>query len=275
MAELDYAAVHRYWNNARPSILGPYMMEGFGFPPAAGLFRFNAEREIVQRLVRGLDRTGTVLDLGSGIGFWAEAFARDFAKVVAVEGSPALCDALRARCAAHPNVQVVQGDVLSFEPHDRYELVFLGGMLMYLNDREVIALLRKVVPSLNPGGMILCRETTVREGVTTRRGEYQATYRSIDVYRELFAECRLAVTQIEPNVPYVLLQLGCELIKKRHTVAPRRRHGLDGLLGRLVYLGLRLGHPWITRVPDALGYTSPQWLNHFFVLRRDIAQARS
>jgi len=45
MAELDYEAVQRYWNNARPSILGPYMMEGFGFPPAAGLFRFNAERD--------------------------------------------------------------------------------------------------------------------------------------------------------------------------------------------------------------------------------------
>ena len=231
MAELDYTAVHRYWNNARPSILGPYMMEGFGFPSAAGLFRFNAERDIVQRLVQGLDRTGTVLDLGSGIGFWAEAFARDFAKVVAVEASPALCDALRARCAPHPNVRVVHGDVLSFEPDDRYELVFLGGLLMYLNDREVIALLRKIVPSLNPGGMILCRETTVREGVVTRAGEYQAMYRSPDVYRGLFADCGLAVTRTERNVPYVLLQLGCDLIKQWHAVAPRRLRGLDGLLG--------------------------------------------
>jgi SAM-dependent methyltransferase len=275
MAELDYAAVRRYWNNARPSILGPYMMEGFGFPPAAGLFRFNAERDIVQRLVQGLNRTGTVLDLGSGIGFWAEAFARDFTKVVAVEASPALCDALRARCGAHPNVRVVHGDVLSFEPDDRYELVFLGGMLMYLNDREVVALLRKIVPTLNPGGMILCRETTVREGVVIRGGEYQATYRSVDVYRALFADCRLAVTQTERNVSYVLLQLGCDLIKKWHAVAPRRLRGLDPLLGRFVYWGLRLGNPWIIRVPEVLGYTSPQWLNHFFVLGPDIAHAGS
>ncbi len=274
MAELDYAAVHRYWNNARPSILGPYMMEGFGFPPAAGLFRFNAEREIVQRLVQGRDLTGTVLDLGSGVGFWAEAFARDFAKVVAVEGSPALCAALRSRCAAHPHVRVVHEDGLSFEPDDRYEFVFLGGLLMYLNDREVVALLRKIVPTLNPGGMILCRETTVREGVVTRSGEYQAIYRSIDVYRRLFAKCGLAVTQTERNAPYVLLQLGCDLIKKWRAVAPRL-HGLDGLLGRLVYGGLRLGNPWVTRVPEALGYTSPQWLNHFFVLVPDGAHASS
>ena len=130
---------------------------------------------------------------------------------------------------------------LSFEPDDRYELLFLGGMLMYLNDREVIALFRKILPSLNPGGMILCRETTVREGVVTRSGEYQATYRSIEVYRRLFADCRLTVTRIEPNRPYVLLQLGCELIKKWQAVAPRPLRGLDGLLGRSVYWGLRLG----------------------------------
>ena len=153
------------------------MMEGFGFPPAAGRFRFKAERDIVRRLVQALDRTGTVLDLGSGIGFWADEFARRFAKVVAVEASTTLCDTLRARCAAQPHVRVVHGDALSFEPDDRYELVFLGGMLM-LNDREVIALLRKIVPALTPGGMILCRETTVREGVVTRTGEYQATYHS-------------------------------------------------------------------------------------------------
>ena len=250
------------------------MMEGFGFPPAAGRFRFKAERDIVRRLVQALDRTGTVLDLGSGIGFWADEFARRFAKVVAVEASTTLCGALRARCAAQPHVRVVHGDALSFEPDDRYELVFLGGMLMYLNDREVIALLRKIVPALTPGGMILCRETTVREGVVTRTGEYQATYRSLAVYRRLFADCRLSVVHTELNVPYVLLQMGCELIKKWHAVAPRPLHGLDSL-GRLVYWGLRLGNPWITRAPDALRFQSPQWLNHFIVLGPDVARARA
>ncbi|HJO39040.1 MAG: methyltransferase domain-containing protein [Vicinamibacterales bacterium] len=275
MAEIDYTAVRRYWSNARPSILGPYMMDGFGFPPAAGLFRFKAEQRIVQGLVQGLDRAGTVLDLGSGIGFWAAAFARQFAQVVAVEASPALCDALRERCAPHANVRVVQQDVLSFEPDGSYELVFLGGMLMYLNDREVIALLRKIVPRLTPGGMILCRETTVRKGVVTRSGEYQATYRSIGVYRRLFAECRLSASQIEPNAPYVLLQLGCELMKKWQAVTPPQLRELDGLLGRLVYWGLRLGNPWILRIPDALWYESPQWLNHFFVLGPDVAHDRA
>ena len=87
MAELNYEAVNRYWHNARPSILGPYMMDGFGFPAAAGRFRFRAETRIIQRLIPGQNQNGTVLDLGSGIGHWAVHFSQRFAKVVAVEGS--------------------------------------------------------------------------------------------------------------------------------------------------------------------------------------------
>ena len=40
--DLDYAGVARYWRSARTSILGPYMMDGFGFPSGAGQFRFRA-----------------------------------------------------------------------------------------------------------------------------------------------------------------------------------------------------------------------------------------
>ena len=107
------------------------------------------------------------MDLGCGIGYWAEYFARYFTKVVAVEASPPLYEAARQRCTPYPNVTAVHGDVLAFEPEDHYELVFLGGMLMYLNESDLISLLRKLVPFLDSGGIILCRETTVRKGTVT------------------------------------------------------------------------------------------------------------
>ncbi len=76
--DIDYSSVNQYWNNARPSILGPYMMDGFGFPASAGQFRFRAEKAIVQQLTQSLNRDGTALDLGCGIGYWAEYFAQNF-----------------------------------------------------------------------------------------------------------------------------------------------------------------------------------------------------
>ena len=87
MADLDYAGVSRFWSKARPSILGPYMMDGFGFPGGAGRFRFQGESRIVSRLIGKLDGGGGALDLGCGVGYWAEYFAGHFAKVVAVEAA--------------------------------------------------------------------------------------------------------------------------------------------------------------------------------------------
>ena len=116
MAELDYATVHRYWNAAQPSILAPYMMDGFGFPAGAGRFRFRAESKIVHRLIAGIDPNGTVLDLGSGMGYWAEFFSHRFANVVAVEGSLPLFEDLERRCAPYANVQTLHGMVSEFEP---------------------------------------------------------------------------------------------------------------------------------------------------------------
>lgn len=266
MAELSYESVSKYWRHARPSILGPYVMDGFGFPTAAGRFRFRAETRIAQRLISGLNHEGTVLDLGSGIGYWAEHFAQHFAKIVAVEASTPLYEALTKRCAPYPNVKTIQGDVLFFEPEDRYELVFLGGLLMYLNEGDVIGLLRKLVPCLKPGGMIVCRETTVRRGVVTRDGDYQAVYRSVATYTRIFNECGLAVEKTKRNSPYVLMQMGCEFVKKWKSVAPVPLQMIP-VVGHLVYWGLRIGYPWLVPVPAALGLAYPKLTNHFFVLR--------
>ena len=265
MLEIDRASVDRYWAEVPPSILGAYMMDGFGFPVSAGDFRFRAESRIVRRLTRNLNPNPVVLDLGSGVGHWAKQFAQDFSQVVAVEGSRVLYQALKERCAGYPNVRPVLGDVLSFELDDKYDLVFLGGLLMYLDESNVIALLQRLAPCLEPGGIILCRESTIRGETVTRDGEYPVVYRSVSVYRELFKRSGLIVQHVERNEPYVLMQMASELIKKWKEFVPARFQGLR-IVGPLAYGGMRLGNPWITRPPRALGIPFPKLENHFFVL---------
>ena len=264
--DLDYATVRRYWNAARPSILAPYMMDGFGFPAGAGRFRFREESRIVQRLIAGVSTQGTVLDLGSGMGYWAEYFSSRFAKVIAVEASQPLFHDLKRRCDPYPNVETIQGGAMEFEPDGAYSLMFFGGMLMYLKTQDVISLLRKLVPFLEAGGMILCRETTVREGTITRQGDYQATYRSVASYSRIFEECGLVVSTTELNMPYVLLQIGCESVRKWKAVVPKFLQWTP-LVGRFTYWGLRLSNPWAVRVLGALHLPFPRLTNHFFVLR--------
>jgi protein-L-isoaspartate O-methyltransferase len=270
LVPLDYSGVNSYWSKARPSILGPYMMDGFGFPASAGRFRFRAESEIVRRLVcsANVNYAGAVLDLGSGVGYWTEYFAQQFSKVVAVEASPPLYEAMVERCSPYTNVSLIHDDVLVFEPEGHYSLVFLGGMLMYLNECDVTALLQKVTSFLEPGGIILCRESTVRDGSVTRKGDYQAAYRSVQTYRQIFNKCGLTVTKVELNVPYILMQMGCEFIKKWKANVPGTIQVIP-FVGHMVYWGLRLSSPWISRIPAAMGIAFPELTNHFFLLQID------
>lgn len=265
MAEIDRAAVKKYWENAGASVLGPYMMDGFGFPVGAGDFRFRAESRIVRRLIGNIGPKDTALDLGSGVGYWAEEFAGHFAKVVAVEGSGKLFQALVERCAPYGNVEPVLGNVMSFEPEGDYSLVFSGGLLMYLNENDVIELLRRLAPRLGPGGIMLCRESTVRGETVKREGGYSVIYRSVREYERIFRRCGLELRSVERNEPYVLMQMGCELIKQWKSFVPERFQVLR-VMGRLTYWALRLGRPGINRLPKALGIPYPRLENHFFVL---------
>ena len=267
---LDYATVSRYWSNAKPSIMDPYMMDGFGFPVSAGSYRFDAECEIVERLIRStsINPDGAVLDLGSGVGFWTEYFAQRFGKVTAVEASPPLYRATVARCSQYANATLLHDNVLGFVPDNLYSMIFLGGMLMYLNEGDVIALLERVTPFLEPGGIVLCRESTVRSDTLTRHGDYQVVYRSVQNYSSLFSKCGLSVDHVELNTPYFLMQMGCEFIKKWKAVVPVSLQAVP-LVGGLTYRMLRMGGAWLTRLPGALGIDYPVLTNHFFVLRRD------
>ena len=268
--QLDYSRVRAYWKQATPSILGPYMMDGFGFPACAGRFRFRREQQAVARAVKSLPSSCSVLDLGSGVGFWTEYFAHRFANVVSVEASPVLYSALKDRCSRYPNVTTCNGDVLSFEPQENFGLVFLGGLLMYLNEHDARVLLERLSPSLESGALVLCRESTVRRGTKMLRGEYQVVYRSVETYRRIFADAGFDVVSSEANAAYICPQMGCELVKKWKSLVPEQCWCLP-VIGHLAYWGFRIGYPWNTRVIPWLlariGREFPFLTNHFFVLR--------
>ena len=268
--QLDYSKIRAYWKGATPSILGPYMMDGFGFPACAGRFRFRREQEAVARTIKILPSSCSVLDLGSGVGFWTEYFAQRFASVVSVEASPVLYSALTDRCSRYPNVTTCNDDVLSLEFKEKFGLVFLGGLLMYLNEHDTQALLEKLAPSLDAGALVVCRESTVRRGTKTLQGKYQVVYRSIETYRRIFANAGFDVVSVQANAAYICPQMGCELVKKWKSLVPEQCWCLP-VTGRLAYWGFRVGYPWNTKlIPWLLARIAlefPFLTNHFFVLR--------
>lgn len=90
-------------------------------------------------------------------------------------------------------MRLVQDDEPSFSPQGSFSLSFLGGMLMYLNECDVVELLRRVTPLLSQGGMIPYRESTVWNGTHSRQGSDQTAYRSVQDYSSVIERSGLQV----------------------------------------------------------------------------------
>ena len=270
LSQRQYSKVLAYWKQAKPSILAPYVMGGFGFSASAGRFRFRREQDTCARAFTSLPSECSVLDLGSGVGFWTEYFAHRFAHVVSVEASPALYSSLSDRCSRYPNVTTINGDALTFDPQEKFGLVFLGGLLMYLNEQDALMLLERLAPSLEEGALILCRESTVRRETKKLQAEYQVVYRSVENFRRIFADADFNVVSVKLNAACICCQMGCELVNKWKSLVPERFWCLP-VIGRMAYCASRLGYPWNTRVIPRLfamiGGEFSCLTNHFFELR--------
>ena len=268
-SQLQCSKVLAYWH-AKTSILSPYVMGVFGFPASAGRFHFRREQDTCARAFTSLPSECSVLDLGSGVGFWTEYFAHRFAHVVSVEASPVLHSSLSDRCSRYPNVTTINGDALTFDLQEKFGLVFLGGILMYRNEQDARMLLERLAPSLEEGALILCRESTVRRGTRTLQAEYQVVYRSVENYRRSLADADFNVVTAELIAAYICCQMGCELGNKWKSRVPERFCCLP-VIGRMACCASRLRYPWNTRVIPRLvamiGSDFSCLTNHFFELR--------
>lgn len=111
--------------------------------------------EALQR--HGFGADSTVVDLGAGTGVFAIAAATVCERVIAVDVSPAMTAALRARVAdlGVPNVTVVDGGYLSYEPAgDRPGFVFSRNALHQVPDFWKGIALARVAGLLGPGGVL-------------------------------------------------------------------------------------------------------------------------
>jgi ubiquinone/menaquinone biosynthesis C-methylase UbiE len=109
----------------------------------------------------GVGRDAVVVDLGAGTGRFALAAARRFARVVAVDVSPAMLDHLRARAAEEgaSNVECVRAGFLGYEhtgpPADA---VHTRHALHQLPDFWKAVALDRVARFLRPGGVLRLRD---------------------------------------------------------------------------------------------------------------------
>ena len=94
---------------------------------------------------------GRVLELACGTGLWTVRLVRHADRIVAVDSSPEVIERNRTRTKGS-QVEYVRADIFSWEPPDRYDVVFFSFWLSHV-PRSRFGLFWKLVErSLAPGG---------------------------------------------------------------------------------------------------------------------------
>lgn len=285
--EIDPEAVRRYFEGvAGVADAASFMAHERDLPPAAVGYRLRRELATIDDWLDGLSPGARALDIGCGAGAWTEVLAGRFASVLAIDQSRAMCQAASHRLAGRPGVtvrcaDVREGlpdgreglpDVREGLPDGRFDLAFLGGMCMYLDDPDALGLLDALRGRLAPGGFAVLRESTVRTGTRRAVGRYQAIYRSVEHYRKLFAAAGFGSIRVRRNNAYTSIEVAADLADARRRLLP-----LPGwaarVAGLLTWWGLRASAPisfgampWLL---ERLDVEWPALQNHFFRIAAD------
>ncbi len=176
--QIDDAAVKRYFDSSRGGTAATVSMMAHehNLPSSAARYRLNKETRTIYDWLDSVHKSGRVLDVGCGAGTWTKLFARRYNTVIGIEQSSLMLKVAREKVARLPNVKILEGDGRHDLPEGSFDMIFLGGLCMYLNDSDVITLLRSLKNRLVEGAVIILRESTVDQGVSLARGEYQAVY---------------------------------------------------------------------------------------------------
>jgi SAM-dependent methyltransferase len=109
----------------------------------------------------GLGSTSSVVDLGTGTGAFALAVAPLCQRVVAVDISPAMTDALEERVVARRarNIEIVRAGFLTYEhTGDPADFVYTRNALHQLSDFWKAIAVQRVASTLRSGGILRLRD---------------------------------------------------------------------------------------------------------------------
>ena len=223
-AFLDTSKVAEFWNQTRKQAEEEqqtgYLQDEW--PSALGANRLRGEWAQVSRWLDELEvPRGACLDVGCGSGVWLERLAPRFARAHGIDLSSEMVESARAHLARKGigNATVECQGATELPDTARYDLIFVGGVLMYLNDDVVAEMVAKLRRALTPRGLLILRESTSSPEPWYRdtplspglfadpaqpRPPYFAIYRTPDTYPELASAQGLTVLHRRANRDYKL-----------------------------------------------------------------------
>lgn len=155
-------------------------------------YRTNTEIKHIQRKINLKDKT--ILDLGCGTGRLAVRFAKYCKRVVAVDFAEGMIANGRKFVEDNgvTNVEFICSHVNEFSTNEKFDIIHLGGVLMYLDDSLFSDLLTNILSFSHHDTVIISRDTiSLNSSKTSKDFEghrEMSWYRNIEDYNMLFRD---------------------------------------------------------------------------------------
>lgn len=135
-----------------------------------------------------------LVDLGGGVGLWSEYFSEHINKVTLVEREEKFIELAKQKIN-NKNIEIIHSDVVDFNAKENsFDVVFISGVTLYLDDEYLLLLMNKVKNYLKPNGIFIHRDAY---GINQKflldnkksenlKLEYSAVYRTRTEYDNIF-----------------------------------------------------------------------------------------
>lgn len=155
----------------------------------------NEKRIVEKRIVEKIQNPG-ILDIGCGIGRWAENLQNKFEYYVGVDFSEGFINYASKKFTNFSNVKFYNNSILNLDKDiltSRFNLIICTGVLMYIND-ENISNIFKAFRQVSPEYLYIQESISLMEGRLTLnkfeskdlKTDYSAIYRTKQEYEEYF-----------------------------------------------------------------------------------------
>lgn len=181
--KLCYSETQQFWEKKAKKVQPP-----FNEISATMAYRYKMQIAHLFRLVK-FDKSTSVLDLGCGTGRYAIDFAKKCKGVVAIDFSPTFIEYANKAASDEGigNVTFLCQPITDYSYLENrcFDIIHIGGCLMYMNNDSVEDLIKQLRFHLNKGGLLITRDSVALKQRTYGGSNNPCIFRTDDEYIKL------------------------------------------------------------------------------------------
>ena len=116
--------------------------------------RLVAEGRRLEAALEAFDVSGMVLEIASGTGAWTQHLLGRAQNITAVDASPEMIEICRSKLGDVEGIDYVVADVFTWQPQDRYDVVFFANWLSHVPPTRFDDFWKLVERALAPDGRV-------------------------------------------------------------------------------------------------------------------------